>query len=518
MIHETAQVSKRAIIGNDVNIWNWVQIEDGVQIGDGCIIAKGVYVQGGVCIGKNVKIGNNVSIFRGVEIQDSVFVGPHVCFTNDRKPRATNPDGSKKGRNHWIISKTIVEEGASIGANSTIICGIRIGKGAMVGAGSVVTKDIGDNEVWFGNPAKKRSQSPTPISTNLIPLAKPIIGEEEKKAVMDVLDSGMLAQGCKVKELEESFAKFCGTKYAIAVNSGTATLHTALYAIGIKAGDEVLTVPFTFVATANTILMQNAKPVFVDVDEDTFNIDPNKIEEKITPKTKAIIAVDLYGQPADYEKINAIAKKHNLKIIEDSCQAHNAEYNGVKTGALGDIGCFSLYSTKNITCAEGGIITTNNEKYAELCRRFRHHGRSYDIGYNYRMTDIQAAIAIEQLKKIEDFTRRRIQNAKILSEGLSDIKGITTPKINPKVKHVFHQYTIKVGNGRDKLMGRLKRKGIGCAIFYPKPLHLHPHFSKLGYKAGDFPVSEKLSKEVLSLPVHPSLSKKHIEYILEVFK
>lgn len=363
----------------------------------------------------------------------------------------------------------------------------------------------------------------------MIGIAKPVIGEEEKKAVIDVIDSGMLAQGPKVKEFEEKFASFCGTNYAVAVNSGTAALHAALHAAGIKEGDEVITVPFTFVATANPILMEHAKIIFVDVDKETFCIDPEKVKEKITENTKAIIAVDLYGQAADYDGLKKIAEEKGIKIIEDACQAVGAELNGVKAGKLGDIGCFSLYATKNMMSGEGGVITTDNEEYAELCKRFRHHGQSektryeyHDIGYNYRMMDLQAAIALEQLKKVDGFNTKRIENAKILVEGLSKIKGVTLPKVKENAKHVYHQFTIKVEEdfccSRDELIEKLKGKGIGSAIFYPKPLHLHPHFAKMGYNEGDFPVSERLAKQVLSLPVHPSLTKEEVESVVKAFE
>lgn len=362
----------------------------------------------------------------------------------------------------------------------------------------------------------------------MIPIAKPIIGEEEKKAVTDVLDSGMLAQGLKVKELEEQFAKVCSAKYAVAMSSGTAAIHAALYAIGIKEGDEVITTPFTFVATANPILMQRADIVFADIDKDTFNIDCADVKRKITKKTKAIIAVDLFGQPADYDELSRIAKEHNLIIIEDACQAVNAEYRGKKTGSLAKVAAFSLYATKNIMSGEGGVLTTNDEEIYDKARMLRHHGQSektryqyFDLGYNYRMTDVQAAIALAQLKKLDDFTDKRIRNAKLLSEGLKNIHGIKVPFVSSNIKHVFHQYTIKVDGfkiSRDELIEYLKNKGIGSAVFYPKPLHLHPHFMKLGYKEGDFPVAEKTAKQVLSLPVHPSVTEQEIKTIMGAFK
>lgn len=359
----------------------------------------------------------------------------------------------------------------------------------------------------------------------MIPIAKPYIGEEEINAVVNVLKSGAIAQGPKVRELEEKFARFCGTTEGIAVSSGTAALHAALHAAGIKPNDEVITTPFTFIATANTILMQGAKPVFVDIEEDTFNIDPEKIEDAITKKTKAITTVDLYGQLCDYGKIEETAKRNNLIVAEDACQAVNAEFNGKKAGSFGSISAFSFYATKNITSGEGGIITTNNKEFSENAKLFRQHGRSKmssyeyaNLGYNYRMTDICAAMLLEQLKKIEIITKKRAENAEHLSKGLGKIKGIKVPFVKKGNKHVFHQYTIKVEDNfklkRDELMEHLSKKGISSAVYYPKPLHLCEHFRKLGYKEGNFPVAEKLSRQVLSLPVHPNVSKEQLDMMI----
>lgn len=362
----------------------------------------------------------------------------------------------------------------------------------------------------------------------MIPIAKPFIGYEEIKAVTNVLKSGMLAQGPKVNELENLFAKICAAKYAVAVNSGTAALHTALKIAGIKQGDEIITTPFTFIATVNTILMQGAKPVFVDIMEDTFNIDPTKIEEKVTKKTKAIVTVDLYGHLCDYDEIDKIVKSDKLIVIEDACQSINAEYQGKKAGSFGDVSAFSFYATKNITCGEGGIITTNNKDYAENAKLFRQHGRYnlneydyVDIGYNYRMTDISASILLAQLKKLDFVTKKRIENAEYLSKKLGNIKGIKVPIVKKGYKHVFHQYTIRIEDNfklkQDELASYLNKKGIGCNIYYPKPLHLCVHIKRLGYKKGDFPVAEKLSKQVLSLPIHPNVTKEQLDYIIDAF-
>ncbi|MBI3034749.1 DegT/DnrJ/EryC1/StrS family aminotransferase [Candidatus Woesearchaeota archaeon] len=362
----------------------------------------------------------------------------------------------------------------------------------------------------------------------MIPIAKPLIGSEEINAIADVIKSGMIAQGQRVEKFESLFAELCGTEFAVAVNSGTAALHAALKASGVKHGDEVITTPFTFIATANTILMQGAKPVFADIDEATFNISPEKIQQKVGKKTKAIVTVDLYGHLCDYDKIGEIAKDKSLIVIEDACQSVNAEYNGKKSGSFGDIAGFSFYATKNITCGEGGAITTNNREYAENARLFRQHGRASmrqyehtELGYNYRMTDISAAMLLEQLKKLELITKRRIENAEYLSKGLSKIKGIKVPVVKKGYKHVFHQYTIKVEDSfklnRDELAKHLNKKGIGCSVYYPKPLHLYNHFKRLGYKSGDFPVAEKLSRQVISLPVYPQLEKEQLNRIVDAF-
>lgn len=349
----------------------------------------------------------------------------------------------------------------------------------------------------------------------MINIAEPIIESAEIKAVNAVLRSGTLAMGPKTAEFEANFAAYCGTKYAVALNSGTAAIHSALFAVGIGKGDEVITTPFSFMATLNPILMLGARPILVDIDPSDFNLNPDKIEAAITPKTKAIIAVDLYGQPFNYAAIAAIAKKHQLVLIEDACQAIGAIFNRQKTGSLGKVACFSLYATKNITSGQGGVLTTNDAQVAATARRFRQHGLTTDyeyaeLGYNYRMIDILAAIAIEQLKKVDQFNTARQRNAAILSEGLSGLTGIIVPEVIPGRSHVFHQYTIRItGNckvSRQEIMDQLQVRGIGSGIYYPKPLHFYPHVAKLGYKKGDFPVAEQAAREVLSLPVHPKVT------------
>lgn len=350
----------------------------------------------------------------------------------------------------------------------------------------------------------------------MINIAKPMLGEEEKQAVLEVLDSGIIAQGPKVKAFEEAFAEMCGVNYAVATSSGTTALHVALLAHGIGAGDEVITSPFTFIASANSILFTGARPVFADIDPDTFNLDPNLIESRITPRTRAIMPVHLFGLCCDMDAIQAIARKHGLAIIEDACQSHGAEYKGQRAGSFGT-GAFSLYATKNITTGEGGMITTSDADLAEKCRVIRQHGmrRRYyhdELGYNFRMTDIQAALGVAQVKKLDQFNQTRIKNAAYLNENL---KGVTVPCIPPGYKHVFHQYTIRVEAGkREALLGHLHDRGIGTGVFYPVPVHQQTFYKgELGYDES-LPVAEQIAQEVVSLPVHPGLSEEDLEAIV----
>ena len=351
----------------------------------------------------------------------------------------------------------------------------------------------------------------------MISIAKPIIEAEEKKAVMEVLDSGILAQGPRVKAFEEAFADYCGVEYAIAVSSGTTALHIALLVHGIGEGDEVITTPFSFIATANSIIYTGATPIFVDIDPATYNMDPQKIEQAITPETRAILPVHLYGQCSDMRKIMDIAEKHNLIVIEDACQSHGATIMGKKTGSFGT-GTFSFYPTKNMTCGEGGMITTNDEALTERCRVIRNHGmhRRYyhdELGFNFRMTDISAAIGLEQLHKLDLFNAKRRENAAFYSENL---KGVITPWGIPGSEHVYHQYTIRVQEGkRDALREHLLAKGIGTEIYYPLPIHKQISIQDKLTSFPDLSISEVAAQEVLSIPVHPSISVADRTYIVE---
>ncbi len=341
-----------------------------------------------------------------------------------------------------------------------------------------------------------------------------------------ILTTGNPNGGPKVREFERIFAEFIGVKHAIAVNSGTSALYAALIAAGVGPGDEVIVPSFTFIATANVVLAVGAKPIFADIDLSTYNISVEEIRKKITPRTKAIIPVHLYGLPADMDPIMELAEEHNLVVIEDACQAHGSLYKGRKAGALGHMAAFSFYPSKIITTGEGGMITTNDDELAEKLRRIRTHGqvKGYDsvmFGMNLRMTEINAAIGIAQMKKIESFLQRRRKNALLMTEELSSLDDmIVLPTEPPGYTHNWYVYTIRLTNPsiRNKLQSYLRNEGIGAMVYYPIPLHKLPLYERLGYSKISLPNSELASQSVLSLPVHPLMSEEDVIYVAEKVK
>ena len=361
------------------------------------------------------------------------------------------------------------------------------------------------------------------MKTKKIPLSSPYIRGDDIRAVKSVLKTRWLSLGPKLEEFERLFAQFIGTRYAVAVNSGTSALHLAVKALGIGKGDEVIVTPFSFIASANCALFEGAKPVFVDIEPDTFNIDLEKIEEKITKRTKAIIVVDIFGRPVERKAIRRIAKKHKLKIIEDSAEALGAEYKGKKVGTFGDCGIFAFYPNKQMTTGEGGVLVTNDKKIYELCLSYRNQGRNVNsrwldherVGYNYRLSDIQCALGISQLKKIKRILKKRERVANEYTKRLKQIKGIKTPFSSTKDSKVsWFVYIIEVPR-RDEFIKRLKRRGVQCSNYFP-PIHLTGHYRKeLGHKKGDFPVCERISKITLALPFYTHMSKKDIKYVCE---
>ena len=376
------------------------------------------------------------------------------------------------------------------------------------------------------------------MSAEKVPFFIPWITDEDKKAVLEALTSRWLTGGPKAKELERMFAKCVSVKHSVSVNSCTAALHLAMRALNIGPGDEVIVPVLTFAATANAPLFVGAKPVFADVDERTFNVFPEGIQDKITEKTKAIIVVHYGGQSCDMKEITQIAKRHNLYVVEDCAHSLGAEYIGQKTGGIGTIGCFSFYPTKIITTLEGGMVTTNDEKIAEQTKILREHGMTksaferekkatwyydvVDLGYNYRLNEVQAALGISQLKRVDEINRKRIEAAHYYTQKLKEIDGIIPPYEANDRTHIYHLYVIRVtekyGIDRDELYRRLSVKGIGLSVHYT-PLHLLTFYKKkLGYRVGDFPTAEKISKEILSLPLFPTISKAQIDYVIEEIK
>jgi dTDP-4-amino-4,6-dideoxygalactose transaminase len=369
----------------------------------------------------------------------------------------------------------------------------------------------------------------------MISIAHPSLGSEEEAAVLNVLASGQLAQGKHVDTFERRFAEMCGVGEAVAVSSGTAALHLALLAHHIGPGDEVITTAFSFTATANTILLVGATPVFVDIEPDTYTIDPVLVEAAITSRTRAILPVHLYGHPCDMGQLEHLAAAHTLVIIEDACQAHAAKIGERTVGGFGT-GCFSFYATKNMTTGEGGMLTTNDPLLAQEVRLLRNHGQQAryshtTIGYNMRMTEIQAALGLVQLRKLEQFTEQRISNAHFLTEHLP--QALQTPVSRPGYRHVYHQYTIRVPDSdkRDHWATGLYERGVGTGIHYPTPIYRQPFYreslSRFRISSPDgaanahvvpsdlcLPETERAARQVLSLPVHPALSKDDLSTIV----
>ena len=359
----------------------------------------------------------------------------------------------------------------------------------------------------------------------MIPINLPQIGEEEIKAVVKVLKSGPLTNalgaGPMVTQFEKKFAEFAGVKHAVAVNTGTAALHSAIVAAGVKHGDEVILPSFTFVATAEAVVLAGGKPVFADIDPETYNISPAEIERNMTEKTKAIIPVDLYGFSADMEPIGETAAKHGLAVVEDAAQAHGATYAGKPAGAFADAACWSLYASKNMTTGEGGVVTTDSAEKAETLRLIRTHGEkakyaSLMLGTNYRMAEIQAAIGLVQLEKLPRFVAKRRENAKRLTKLLTKSDRLKLPEESEERLHSWYLYTVRLKNAteseRNKIVEELRRKDIGAEAYYIHPVHLMPYYRE-SFGERKLPETEKAAKQVFSLPIHPSVTEAQVDYI-----
>jgi dTDP-4-amino-4,6-dideoxygalactose transaminase/acetyltransferase-like isoleucine patch superfamily enzyme len=517
-------------LGANVRIFDFVNLYE-CEIGDNSRIGTFVEIQKNAKVGRNVKVSSHTFICEGVTIEDEVFIGHSVSFINDRHPRATTA-GRLQTDADWQCVPTLVKRGASIGTSATIMCGITIGENAVVGAGSVVTHDVPAGAVVAGVPARllRRDAPITTKATNgpgTAPAPVPFVDlkaqhralrNEIRDAVDRVVDSSVFALGESVAAFERAFAAYCGATHGVGVNSGASALHLALLAAGVDPGDEVITVPFTFVATVAAIQYVGARPVLVDIDPTTYTMDVERLAAAITPRTKAIIPVHLYGQPADMDPILDIARRHGVVVIEDAAQAHGAQYKGRRAGSIGQLGCFSFYPAKNLgACGEAGMVVTNDPEYARRIRILRDWGQAEKYvhalrGYNFRMDAIQGAILGVKLGHLDTWIRQRQAHAARYDRLLEDSE-VRTPSVGSSRSHVYHIYAVRVAE-RERVRRALQERGIHTGIHYPIPVHLQPAYTDLGYGPGDFPCSEMAAREVLSLPLFPELSDSQVDRVV----
>ena len=365
-------------------------------------------------------------------------------------------------------------------------------------------------------------------SVKHVPMSAPDITEEDVQAVAEVVRSGRLALGPKTEEFERLIAEYVGVKHAVAVSSGTTALHLLVRTLGIGPGDEVLVPSFTFVSSVNVILYEGATPVFVDIEPDTYNLDPEDLERKVTPRTKAIMVVDVFGHPAEWDEISRIAEKHGLKVIDDSCEAIGAEYKGKKLGQFGDAAAFAFYPNKQMTTGEGGVIVTESDEIARLCRSLRNQGRGEmgvwleheRLGYNYRMTEMSAALGVSQIRRIEELLAKRERIANAYTERLSGLDRVRVPIVRPYVRMSWFVYVVTLAEGmrRDPVMKALAEEGIPTRGYF-SPIHLQPYIRKrLGTKEGMLPVTESVARRTIALPFHGNMTEAEVDMVVEALK
>jgi dTDP-4-amino-4,6-dideoxygalactose transaminase/acetyltransferase-like isoleucine patch superfamily enzyme len=529
-------------LGQNVRLSQFLNLY-GCEIGDETKVGAFVEIQKNASIGKRCKISSHSFICEGVVIEDNVFIGHGVMFINDTYPRATRPDGSLQTEADWKVARTQIKTGASIGSGATILCNTVVGENAIVGAGSVVTIDVPANAIVAGNPARilryieKAEETEVSKPISFLDLVAPHLELEDEltDAFRRSLRTAGFVGGPIVQEFEEAFASFCGASHAIAVSSGTDALRFALMACGIGAGDVVVTVPNTFIATTEAITQVLAIPEFVDIDEHTYNMSVTMLERFLEKQcirnsegklislrngrpVTAIVPVHLYGQMADMDGIMSLAAKYDLTVIEDACQAHGAEYfskkqnRWVKAGTLGRASAFSFYPGKNLgACGEGGAATTDDAEIAKKIKMLRDHGQAkkyyHDMeGYNGRLDTIQAAILHVKLPHLAKWNEQRRELAGEYNRLLSADQALGVPYEAHWSRGVYHLYVIRT-NDREGLMSHLKDAGIGSAIHYPIPLHLQKAYLSLNYSPGDFPITERIATEIISLPMFPQLTK-----------
>ena len=543
-------ISSDVKLGKDVRLSQFVNLY-GCEIGDETKIGAFVEIQKNARVGRRCKISSHTFVCEGVSIEDNVFIGHGVMFTNDSYPRATTAGGSLQTEADWRVERTVVGKGASIGTGATILSNIEIGQNAIVGAGSVVTRNVPARAIVAGNPAKVLRYLPKDDAASaagdvpFLDLVTPHL--ELENELVDVFREGLRTAGFVggpvVENFEKAFATFCEVSHSVAVSSGTDALRFALMASGVQPGDVVVTVPNTFIATAEAISQVGALPEFVDVDEHTSNLSVEKLRQYLEGQCRrddagklislrsqrpvvAIVPVHLYGQMADMDAILSLADQYGLTVIEDACQAHGAEYfskklnRWMKAGSMGRAAAFSFYPGKNLgACGEGGAVTTNDDSLAVTCKMLRDHGQVkkyyHDVeGYNGRMDAIQAGFLLAKLPHLAKWNalrRERAENYNRLFDGLEAVSLTQEPSWS---RAVYHLYVIRVED-REDMMSYLKKAGIGTAIHYPIPLHLQKAYASLHYSTGDFPVTERLAAQRLSLPMFPQLTYQQQTRVVE---
>ena len=549
-IAPSADVDETARLGDGTSIWHLAQIREGATLGADCIVSRGAYIGTGVRIGRNCKIQNYAMVYEPAVLGDGVFVGPAAVLTNDLYPRAVNPDGSLKSTSDWQEVGVIIHDGASMGANSVCIAPVTVGAWALVAAGAVVTADVPSHALVAGTPpARSAGLAEPPVGWSPLVLTRGVVqiratSSPKRTGPCAMPRDGPCDEGvhrfraagdrrrgagrrrprhaqwharCKAQRSRRSSKSSASTSGSgarcVAVNSGTSGLHLGLLSAGVKAGDEVIVPSFTFAATANSVALVGATPVFADIDPITFCLDPESVAGAITDRTVGIMPVHLYGHPAEMTAMQELADRHGLEVFEDAAQAHGASLHGTPVGSFGSFGMFSLYPTKNMTSGEGGMVSVATPGIERLVRLYRNQGmqRQYEnevVGFNNRMTDIHAAIGRVQLTKVSGWTKQRQENAAFLTANLV---GVATPKVVDGAVHVYHQYTVRIPDDRDGLAAALKDEyAVGSGMFYRRPSHRLPPF----HSPVQLPETDRAARECLSLPVHPSLSEADLERIV----
>jgi dTDP-4-amino-4,6-dideoxygalactose transaminase/acetyltransferase-like isoleucine patch superfamily enzyme len=543
------------VIGESCTLSSYVILYRGTTIGDSCFFGDCAAVREKCSLGSHVLVGRGVTVENNVEIgdyskaqtgayitayckmADHVFVAPMVTTTNDNyMGRTEKRFASRAG--------AIFMRGCRVGGGSHLLPGVTIGEESFVATGSIVTKDVPPYQLVMGTPARvvrpvpedelifprqsgseQKKAAPAPVPSFDLKRQNAILKQEIESAINKVVTSSQFILGENVKSLEDEIACLCGAGYGIGVANGSDALYLALLACGVGPGDEVITTPFTFFATAGSIARTGAVTVFADIDEKTYNIDPEQVEARITPRTRAIMPVHLYGQSADMDQLLAVARAHNLKVVEDAAQALGVTYKERPVAGIGDAGCISFFPTKNLGCfGDGGMVVTNDREIDERARMLRVHGsrKKYyheALGINSRLDELQAAILRVKLPHLPAWMSRRQAIAARYNElfeasGLAAKGLVRLPFVAPGCGHVYHQYTI-AAQDRDRLQSHLKEQGIGSTVYYPLPLHLQGVFLSLGYKEGDFPVTERATREVLSLPMFPEMTDEETERVAQ---